>query len=138
MTALPIKIAAVELGISPAKLYRAINDGLPVVHRGQRGRGHGTMIDTQLARAWLDRDAREGKDAALRAIAARLPEVLAKVAEESFHAAPDKRGAGWTALASWQGSIYAVMDMLREHVPDLSDSDFIPERIERLRKISTK
>jgi len=46
MSALPLKAAAAELGISVSKLRRLSADGTGVVHKGGRGRARATLYDT--------------------------------------------------------------------------------------------
>lgn len=136
--ALPIPAAAAALGVSVPTLKRWIGQGAPVARRGRRGRGCRTLLDPEAIRAWRQaQDADHAQvEAVLRALAGRIPELLADAAAEAFRLAPDKRGAAWTACAAWQLSLAAVLDHLRECGADISDPDAIPESIERLRKIA--
>lgn len=138
MTALPVPAAAAALGVSTPTLKRWIARGAPVARRGRRGRGCRTLIDPEAIRAW--RQAQDADhthvDAALRALAGRVPDLLADAVEEAFRLAPDKRGAAWTAVAAWQLSVAAVFDHLRDCGADVGDPDAVPESIERLRKIA--
>jgi|SRR5690606_20728165 len=138
MSARPLPEAARALGVSTPTLKRWIRQGAPVARRGRRGRGCRTLIDPEAIRAWRQaQDADHAQvEAALRALAGCIPQVLADAVEEAFRLAPDKRGAAWTACAAWQLSVVAVLDHLRACGADISDPDTIPESIERLRKIA--
>ncbi|TWT21647.1 hypothetical protein [Luteimonas wenzhouensis] len=139
MSALPVPAAAAALGVSVPTLKRWIGRGAPVARRGRRGRGCRTLIDPEAILAWRaaqDAD-RAQVEAALRALAGRIPELLADAAAEAFRLAPDKRGAAWTACAAWQLSLAAVLDDLRACGAEINDPDTIPEPIERLRKIAS-
>lgn len=127
---LPIAQAARALGTSETSLRRWIKAGAPVARRGRRGRGHVTLIDVAAVEAWRA----GGDDAALRDLAARLPELLGDAMVEAHRLAPDKRGAAWMACASWQLALYAINDHLAERLGELPPPQ-VPESIERLRKI---
>lgn len=139
MSARPLPEAARALGVSTPTLKRWLRQGAPVARRGRRGRGCRTLIDPEAIRAWRRaQDADHAQvEAVLRALAGRVPELLAEAAAEAFRLAPDKRGAAWTACAVWQLSVAAVLDHLRECGADVGDPDAIPECIERLRKIAS-
>lgn len=134
--ALPLNEAARALNTSETTLRRWIAAGAPVARRGRRGRGHAALVDVEAVRAW--RLAKPGDDeAALRAMAAHMPELLADAVFEAFRLAPDKRGAAWTAVAAWQLSALAILDHLAERVGELPAPE-IPEKVEYLRKIANK
>src|SRR5690606_32463639 len=85
MTALPIPAAAAQLGVSTPTLKRWLRQGAPVARRGRRGRGCRTLIDPEAIRAWRRaQDADHAQvEAVLRALAGRIPELLADAAEEA-------------------------------------------------------
>lgn len=140
MSALPIGEAARALGVSPSTLHRWITNGAPVARRGRRGRGCRTLIDPEAVRAW--RQAQDADhtpiEAALRALAGRVPELLADAAATAHRSAPDKRNSAWALCASWQLAVGMILDDIRASGVDVSDPVAVPEGIERLRKIATR
>jgi hypothetical protein len=137
MTVLPLADAARELEVSEGTVRRWLAAGAPAARRGGRGRGRRTLIDPEAVRAWR----RQGDDARAdlaQALASELPEMVASACVDAYRLAPDKRGAAFAAVATWQLVTGALVDRLRVEAPALSDPAVIPEAIERLRKIANK
>lgn len=136
MTALPLNLAALELGVSAIQLRRMIRAGAPVARRGARGRGRATLVDPAAVQAW-----RASQRVALAAAAAELPDVLADALADALERAeglPKQRTAGLLAFA-WYLAATRCMDHLREFDPAVGDvTDPLPAAVERLRKIAAQ
>lgn len=137
---LPIEQAAEVLGVRPGTLRRWVAEGCPHVP-GRRGRGHAALVDLVQVRAWLG--TRNAHDPGLirsgmaQELAAQLPAVLADAAFAAFVEidAPAKRQFAGPLTYAWAFMASAVADHLRAQCPDVPEVTFIPEAIERLRKI---
>lgn len=138
MTAEPLPAAAAELGITSRTLRRWISEGAPVSRRGQRGRGCVTLVDPAAISAW--RSGTRAPDAALRAFAARIPEILADAAMQTFMAVQGahKRPSADVLAAAWYLGVTRLLDALRAEgveVEDPTDAT-LPEKIGHLRAIN--
>lgn len=135
MPAITIDEAARELEVSPTTIRRWIARGAPVARQGRRGRGQCTLVDPIVVAAWTqDCEA----EAALVALAGRIPELLAEAALESFRNAPDKRGCAWALAFNWQLAASKILDALRKDAPAVPDLETVPAQVEALRKLATK
>jgi len=136
MTAVPLSVAASELGMRPGTLRRHIRAGCPAVH-GRRGRGHATLVDPEAARAWL---AAGSGERAIVGLADELPRILARAAHEAWQLAEgiDKRRMAGVLAAAWYLSATQVLDYLRTLEPGIKDIDRLPEEIERMREIARR
>lgn len=135
-----LRSTARALAVSPATLRRWLAEGAPQARRGRRGRGGGAELDPQAIAAWRAcREAPEASgDAALRALAGELPELLADAAWSAFAAVegPAKRHAAGTLAGAWYVSTTALLDRIRREGLDVADPTALPAHIERLRKIA--
>jgi hypothetical protein len=142
-SALPIEAAAEALGVSEATLRRWLAAGAPAARQGRRGRGCRTLIDPQAVQAWRATQAADSEavEPILRDLAGRLPELIAGAVEQAFTATPSKRdpaALAWLSCATWAMTVGAVLDHIRERLPDIEEPVVTPEPIERLRKIAAR
>jgi len=135
MSALPLIVAARELGLRVGTLRRLIRRGAPTVARGSRGRGRVCLVDPADVRAWLGADAR---DALAAEVAAAVPGLLALAADEALRRAEgiDKRALAGILAAHWYTSANAIIDRLRAVAPTVRELEALPPEIERMLKIA--
>ena len=129
MTALPVAAAAAELGVSERQLRRWLRDGAPQARRGGRGRGRAALVDPAAIDAWR----RQGEaEAALRALAGEVPELVASAVFEAHRMTegPHKRALAGALSAAWYLATLALLERLGA-AGELVE----PEKIIRLRQI---
>lgn len=70
-------------------------------------------------------------------MAGELPELLADAMHEAFTLAegPQKRAMAGFAAGAWYLAATAIVDRLRQDVPDLGEVEIVPAKIGRLRAI---
>ena len=137
MSALPLNLAAAELGVSVPTLRRWLRQGAPVAHRGRRGRGGRALVDVRAVRAWLG-SSEAGAHRDLEVLAAELPELVAGAVAESFARLENvnKRQVAGVLAGTWLLVVYALLDRIRRDVPGLPDPSVLPEKIVHLRSIN--
>lgn len=135
-TAVPVHLAALELGVRVPTLRRWIAAGAPVARRGTRGRGRATLVEPAAVASW-----RASQRVTLAAAAAAIPAVLAGALADALERAeglPKQRTAGLLAFA-WYLAATRCMDHLREVDPAVADvTEPLPLAVERLRKIAAQ
>lgn len=136
MTAVPVHLAALELGVSVPTLRRWLRQGCPVARRGRRGRGGRALVDPRAVRAW--RGSSEACElAGLEVLAAEVPELVAGAVAEAFRQCdgPHKRATAGALAGAWYLVTVALFDRLRRDVPALADPATVPREIDHLRSI---
>lgn len=133
--AMPLKAAAVELGIRLGAMRRLVRDGAPVVRKGHRGRACSTLVDIDAIREWQ----RGGADAIVREVASALPLILAETMQDTFQQAVGHMSNAQAAAllsAAWLRSANAVNDYMQTHCAGIPNISAMPAEIDRLRKIA--
>jgi excisionase family DNA binding protein len=131
---LPVREAADALGVGNSTLRRWIASGAPVARMGRRGRGTPTLIDLDAMRAWRRQN---GVGDALRAFAGRIPELVAAAIYEAHRhcGGPHKRAVIAELPGVWDSVTAALLEALREQIPDLPECRVVPVKIAILRAI---
>jgi hypothetical protein len=131
MPAFPLQQTATALGISVPTLRRMKRKpGFPIARPGRRGRGNAELFDPDAIRAW---QAQGDAAAALRAVAGRIPELLAKGAWDSLKHVEGrpKRDAAAVLAANWAITVDIVLEAL-----GAPPATAVPELVERLEMLA--
>lgn len=141
MTALPLTLAARELGVSSSTLRRWIRAGAPLARRGRRGRGRAALVSVEAVASWRASYAvAERPGVSVIPDFSAVPDILGDTISEILDRADGlpKQRIARMLCELWYVSAFRVMDHLREIDPATPDVSAVPLSIERLRKLATR